>query len=199
MGRKAVLKKRKPITNKVKNWLSDLLIKIQYENLEDLTIDDLAKLAGISKSTVYEYFKSKEEILCAACETKVEVLVNELALLRDENISTNELYEKFVELFANGTSDISIGFLQSIKKYYPNAWVLIESFIESYLDLLKMQYTKGMSEGIYTKTSIELLINIDKIFVLQVVTNFSLFNDKTYTLSQLIREYLNLRLNGLLK
>jgi hypothetical protein len=62
-----------------------------------------------------------------------------------------------------------------------------------------MQYTKGMSEGIYTKTSIELLINIDKIFVLQVVTNFSLFNDKTYTLSQLIREYLNLRLNGLLK
>ena len=199
MGRKAVLKKRKPITNKVKNWLSDLLIKIQYENLEDLTIDDLAKLAGISKSTVYEYFKSKEEILSAACKTKVEVLVNELALLRGENISTNELYEKFVELFANGTSDISIGFLQSIKKYYPNAWVLIESFIESYLDLLKMQYTKGMSEGIYTKTSIELLINIDKIFVLQVVTNFSLFNDKTYTLSQLIREYLNLRLNGLLK
>lgn len=199
MGRKAVLKKRKPITNKVKNWLSDLLIKIQYENLEDLTIDDLAKLAGISKSTVYEYFKSKEEILSAACETKVEVLVNELALLRDETISTNELYEKFVELFANGTSDISIGFLQSIKKYYPNAWVLIESFIESYLDLLKMQYTKGMSEGIYTKTSIELLINIDKIFVLQVVTNFSLFNDKAYTLSQLIREYLNLRLNGLLK
>lgn len=199
MGRKAVLKKRKPITNKVKNWLSDLLIKIQYENLEELTIDDLAKLAGISKSTVYEYFKSKEEILSAACKTKVEVLVNELALLRGENISTNELYEKFVELFANGTSDISIGFLQSIKKYYPNAWILIESFIESYLDLLKMQYTKGMSEGIYTKTSIELLINIDKIFVLQVVTNFSLFNDKTYTLSQLIREYLNLRLNGLLK
>ncbi len=56
-----------------------------------------------------------------------------------------------------------------------------------------------MSEGIYTKTSIELLINIDKIFVLQVVTNFSLFNDQKYTLSQLIREYLNLRLNGLLK
>ena len=199
MGRKAVLKKRKPITKKVKSWLSDLLIKIQYENLEQLTIDDLAKLAGVSKSTVYEYFKSKEEILCAACEIKVEILVNELTLLRDKKITTNELYDKFVELFANGTSDISIGFLQSIKKHYPNAWLRIEGFIESYLNLLKMQYAKGMSEGIYTKTSIELLINIDKIFVLQVVTNFSLFNDQKYTLSQLIREYLNLRLNGLLK
>ena len=67
-----------------------------------------------------------------------------------------------------------------LKKYYPNAWLLIEGFIESYLNLLKMQYAKGMSEGIYTKPSIELLLNIDKIFVLQVVTNFSLFNDQKY-------------------
>lgn len=199
MGRKAVLKKRKPITKKVENWLSDLLVKIQYENLENLTIDDLARLAGKSKSTVYEYFKSKEEIIYAACGTRIEFLASELLLIDDNNHSTNEIYTALIELVANGTAGISIGFLQSIKQHYPSSWLLIDGFIESYLNLLKIQYEQGISEGVYTKTSIELMVNIDKLFVLQVVTNRSLFSDKKYELSQLIKDYLNLRLNGLLK
>ena len=63
MGRKSVSRKRKAITPKVKQWLSELLIRIQFEDLKQLTMDDIARLAGTSKSTIYEYFNSKEEII----------------------------------------------------------------------------------------------------------------------------------------
>ena len=58
---------------------------------------------------------------------------------------------------------------------------------------------KGIKEKVYNSVSIELLGNIDKLFVTQVVTNPSIFSDDKYTLSNLIRDYLNLRLMGLLK
>jgi hypothetical protein len=35
--------------------------------------------------------------------------------------------------------------------------------------------------------------------VMQVVTNPEIFNDKEYSISELITQYLNLRLTGLLK
>ena len=199
MGRKALTKNRKPITKKVEKWLEELLLELQNKDLEKLTIDDLAKLTRKSKSTIYIYFESKEEILVSACKTRLDTISNKIALTFQEDLDTIELYESLVQLFTEGTSGISIFFLQNIKQNYLSAWTLIEDFTDNFIELLKMQYKKGISEGIFNDVSVELTSQLDKLFVMQVVTNPDLFNDKTYTTSQLINDYLNLRLTGLLK
>jgi hypothetical protein len=56
-----------------------------------------------------------------------------------------------------------------------------------------------MAEGIYNPISIELLGFLDRLFVTQVVTNPAFFSDEQYTISNLVRDYLKLRLHGLLK
>ena len=76
---------------------------------------------------------------------------------------------------------------------------MVEEFTDSFVELLKDHYIKGIKEEVYNSVSIELLGNIDKLFVTQVVTNPSIFSDDKYTISNLIRDYLNLRLMGLLK
>jgi hypothetical protein len=199
MGRKPVSRKRKPVTNKVNLWLRDLLICLQQEDIEQLTIDDMARLAGKSKSTIYEYFESKEEILMVACQTWTQVLSESILKKSQQNLNTIKLYEHLVEIFAEGTADISISFLQSVKLHYPKAWSVIEGFTDAFVDLLKLQYKQGIAEGIYNPISVDLLGQIDKLFVTQVVTDPAFFTDKKYTLSNLIRDYLNLRLTGLLK
>lgn len=199
MGRKSLLKKRKNITSKTHSWLNDLLEGLQYENLEQLTMDDIACIAGKSKSTIYEYFNSKEEILQAACQTRTKVISDSLLNLRQQELDTVSLYEQLIEIFAVGTSGISLSFLQNIKQHYPKVWFVVEEFTDSFVELLKDHYKKGIKEEIYNSVSIELLGNIDKLFVTQVVTNPSIFNDEKYTISNLVRDYLNLRLTGLLK
>ena len=199
MGRKSLLKKRKNITSKTHSWLNDLLEGLQYENLEQLTMDDIACIAGKSKSTIYEYFNSKEEILQAACQTRTKVISDSLLNLRQQELDTVSLYEQLIEIFAVGTSGISLSFLQNIKHHYPKVWLVVEEFTDSFVELLKDHYKKGIKEEIYNSVSIELLGNIDKLFVTQVVTNPSIFSDEKYTISNLVRDYLNLRLTGLLK
>jgi AcrR family transcriptional regulator len=199
MGRKSLSKNRKQITSKAISWLSELLIGLQYENLAQLTMDDIAKIAGKSKSTIYQYFESKEEILQAACQTRTKVLAESILKISGQKLDTVKRYGQLIEIFAAGTADISLAFLQNIKQYYPAAWSVIDEFTDTFVALLKDHYQEGIAEGTYNSVSIELLGNIDKLFIIQVVTNPSIFSDEKYTVSELVRDYLNLRLMGLLK
>lgn len=199
MGRKSIDRSRKNITNKVNKWLEILLLNLQNKDIEKLTMDDFSILSKKSKSTIYSYFESKEEILLAACKTKVTALSNSVFNIIEQDLEPLELYELLVKTFAEGTSSISISFLQSIKKNYPTSWSIIEVFTDNYINLLREQYKKGIEKGIFNTISIDLLSQLDKIFVLQVVTNPTIFNDKEYSVSELITQYLNLRLTGLLK
>jgi AcrR family transcriptional regulator len=199
MGRKSVSKKRKPVTYKVTLWMRDLLTCLQQEDLEQITIDDMARLAGKSKSTIYEYFESKEDVLMVACQTWTRIVSERILKKSQQNLNTLKLYEELVEIFAEGNAKISLSFLQSLKQHYPKAWSVIEEFTDAFVDLLKMQYKQGIEEGVFNPLSVELLGQMDKIFVTQVVTDPAFFTDKEYTMSNLIRDYLTLRLTGLLK
>jgi hypothetical protein len=127
------------------------------------------------------------------------VISDSLLNLRQQDLDTVSLYAQLIELFAVGSSGISLSFLQDIKQHYPIVWLVVEEFTDSFVELLKDHYIKGIKEEVYNSVSIELLGNIDKLFVTQVVTNPSIFSDDKYTISNLIRDYLNLRLMGLLK
>jgi AcrR family transcriptional regulator len=199
MGRKSIDKSRKNINNKVNKWLEILLLNLQNKDIDELTMDDFAVLAKKSKSTIYSYFQSKEEILLAACKTKVDALSSSIFNIIEQDLETLELYELLVKTFAEGTSSISISFLQNVKKSYPASWSIIEVFTDNYINLLREQYKTGIEKGIFNSISIDLMSQLDKIFVLQVVTNPAIFNDKEYSISELITQYLNLRLTGLLK
>tara|TARA_B100000795_G_scaffold263054_1_gene241687 strand:- start:15820 stop:16428 length:609 start_codon:yes stop_codon:yes gene_type:complete len=199
MGRKSHVKPRKPITKKVNLWLEELLIQLQYKDLEKLTIDDLAELAEKSKSTIYQYFKSKEDVLLAVCQTRVDSLTEVILETLQQKPTTIQLYKRLLEILANGTAGISISFLQTIKKNYPKVWLVIEKFTDNFIEILKEQYKIGITEGVFNAISIDLMTHLDRIFIMEVVTNPKLFNDKEFTITNLISDYLNLRLVGLLK
>ena len=198
MGRKALERKRKVPSKKVNIWLAELLIVLQEKNLEKLTIDDIAILASKSKSTIYEYFESKEDVILAACQTRVSVL-SEL-ILKNEEFQGNsiEKYKYLVESFIDILTGISISFLHQIRHHYPSSWKLINELTDNFIDLLSEYYRSGMKEGLYQPVSIELLSHLDKYFVTTIVTDKALFSDTDYSLSELVKDYLNLRLTGLL-
>lgn len=199
MGRKSLTRKRKAVTHRTNKWLSKLLLGLQHEDLEALTIDDIARISGKSKSTIYEYFATKEDILFAACNTRTESLQAAIAQIGEQQLNTVGLYTQLIEIFAQGTADISIAFLQSIRQHYPEAWSVIDAFTTNFVELLKVLYEQGIATGIYNPVSVELLAHLDKLFITQVVTNPTIFSDEKFTLSSLVRDYLNLRLTGLLK
>jgi len=118
--------------------------------IKSVTMDDVAKHLGISKKTLYEYFKDKED------------LVRQVLLKEQENI--NAIFEGILEKKLNAIEELfevykiikemCQGFNPSmehdIRKYYPDIFTWIKDI--SRKRMFKATYdnlVKGKSEGLY--------------------------------------------------
>ncbi len=198
MGRKSIEKNRKEIDKKVDDWLRNLLPLLQNEPLQKLSINKLAKLMGKSKSTVYEYFTSKEEILLKTARLLIDDLKQLIfdPIIKQETKSVTESYTNFMSALCNTLSGISLSFLNDLKNHYPTVWAEVDLFIEDLLFHISEIYKKGIKQKEFRKYSVDLMLMMDRFFVSQVVTNASTLDNKL-TVDVLIKEYLELRLNGL--
>lgn len=71
------------------------------QGLEKGKIADIAKVAGIGKGTVYEYFKSKDEIFKAIEDMFINQSIEQLKVLSKSNKTPTEKLEQILEYSIN--------------------------------------------------------------------------------------------------
>lgn len=94
-----------------------------------MNMDELAARAGVSKRTLYRYFRSKEEIIEATIDrflAEMAVTVNHLA--EAEHDSEIFLQTVFDQLFKAGQFIINPFTLDDLRVHYPHLWNKIDSF-----------------------------------------------------------------------
>ena len=117
----------------------------QY-GIKNISMDELASSLGMSKRTIYENFKDKEDILRSL-----------ILKLGDER---NKIFKGFLE---KGLNDVEIfinvieiqkkmpvsnaKFLQDIYKYYPNTAMLMQKKIEKDNEFLREFLLTGIGQG----------------------------------------------------
>ncbi len=198
MGRKSKDRPRKPRTEKTEAWMWTLLPKVQDIDLDKLTMDELSAYIGKSKSTIYEYFQTKEEILLYLAQVVMEPLAEELFNSSNKGSSSKDEYIHVIEVLGRGLAGVSTHLLEQMKGNFPTVWMAIDNFIILVLDKISKIYKSGMNAGEFQKYNIDLLLALDRHFVSSIITHAS--DSIPYEqVNLLIEEYLNLRLGGLKK
>lgn len=82
----------------------------EKKGIEKTTMDDIAKQADYSKSTIYVYFKSKEDIYNAILKDYVDVLAKELGSFINDEGDFEDCYYQLCECL--------VGFQEKYPKYY---------------------------------------------------------------------------------
>lgn len=110
----------------------------ESKGVRETTMDDIAALADYSKSTIYVYFKSKEDIYNSIVGDYLDVLLGELELCIDANRSFEDSYYQLCDCLVN--------FCEQYPKYY--ASLLLE---EKATNSRKQGESsiKGMNQEIY--------------------------------------------------
>lgn len=198
MGRHAVDKKRNTERTKVKQWVIELLPKLQEVSLADLTIDELAALMKKSKSTIYQYFKSKEEIIAYTTQLRLESMAGFVQILREEPFRPKQQYQEFLLLLCEGARDIKPQLLHDLRLHYPTAWEMVAFFLNELIKEMKAFFKRGVELGYFRPVSTELLARMDQFFVFQVITDPEIAKDGS-SLDALVKDYLTVRLEGILK
>ncbi|MFD2564876.1 TetR/AcrR family transcriptional regulator [Aquimarina rubra] len=197
MGRKSIHRERKDKTKKVEQWTQALLPKLAQTELGELTIDDLALLMNKSKSTIYQYFVTKEEIFEYITQVRIDQLKTYKNEISGELSGLNYQYETLAKILAEGVKDISPFYLKQLQIHYPDAWNIIEDFLQGLLKDLKEFYILGIENNMFKTVSPELLIKLDEYFIMQLITDHTFFNNNRQTLESAIKEYMYIKFEGL--
>lgn len=164
-----------------------------------LTVDELAREAGISKRTLYRYYPSKEAII----EATLDAFTSEI-LADTDNLLLREsdpvvLLKSALELLADkGRFIINPASIYDLEKYYPHLWQKIDQFrvgrIKQVIGLLSAQdpflgLSSNISLPILTTimtASIQAILN--PTFILE---NYLTFEEAAGQLSELLIKMLS--------
>lgn len=135
---------------KVKHFLQEISKIFLQQGTRSTSMDDIARNLGISKKTLYQYFKDKNDLVLQVVSFQMEHTNYYFKdLMKKEGNAIDILLEVgqfLVNTFGRMHSSISY----DLKKYYPEASKLMEEHRQSHvLDNIEKNLLRGIDEGIY--------------------------------------------------
>ena len=130
--------------------LETALRMFRMYGIKSVTMFDISKETGVSKKTVYEHFKDKEDLVLEGMNF---VLNSHIEHFQDFRILSHNAIEEllkeqeYMELMGKTVNPVM---LYEIQKYHPAIWKQVESFkVSSVLHSITANLQRGIDEGIY--------------------------------------------------
>ena len=120
--------------------------------VKHVTMDDLATQLGISKKTIYQYFKDKDALVSSVVEFELAnhaLICNQSMKLADNAVHEIFLLMTVIQEMFNRMNPLA---LFEIEKYYPLAFEKIKNHKDDYIfSMISANLEKGIAEGLYRK------------------------------------------------
>lgn len=118
--------------------------------IKRVTMDEIAKELGISKKTIYQFYKEKDDLVLQLVEVEMkknETLFDEIAKKAKDPILEIMLISQMMSEMMHNINPI---FFLDLQKFYPEAFVKFQKFKEecAFKDLLR-NIKEGKKSGIY--------------------------------------------------
>ena len=198
MGRKSVEKERKELDAKQKKWLKKVLPYFYEHGVHKVTMDQISDHLGISKATIYNYFKSKEELIEAAVWLKLTDLSIMKEFLFNDELDFIERYYEGVKHFTTNLDGLTTEYLNELKVFFPSCWEPIQLFQKASVENLMQYYQIGIERGIFTEFNIALMAQQDRLFF-DLVTDAAFLAKHNLSLQLAFEEYFAIKFNGILE
>ncbi|MBK26846.1 MAG: hypothetical protein CME70_22785 [Halobacteriovorax sp.] len=179
-------------------WAMELWPYFKQHGLKGFNMNEVAKTLGKSKTTVYKYFQTREDILELILSKVLLDLSAFEEILLDKKQNYIERYEQAIEVLSVSLGGISTSFLLDLKRYHPKLWESINGFKLYSLGVLKSFYREGKRKKILGNTSVELLVTGDEIFLSALLEPEFLHKNKI-SLESGLRAYFENKMFGMLK
>ena len=168
-----------------KDILEAALVLFAEKDFHEVTVDEIAECVGLSKGTLYLYFKNKEDLFFSIIEEKTDELFHRL----QSAIQGNAPYLKRLEDLIRSY----LAFFEEHKHYFKIIH-MVKSFFD-YGDLLQRFVVEGQKQKIFRKMPPELITKALR-GLLNSFTFQCIFMEGEYSLVEETPRVLDLFLNG---
>ncbi|TWJ00941.1 TetR family transcriptional regulator [Mucilaginibacter frigoritolerans] len=163
--------------------------------IKSITMDDIARHLGMSKKTIYQFFKDKNELVIALVRKKLKEDEDQMADIISKSGNVIEEMINMMKCSEEIFSRINPIVIHDMQKYHPEAWRQFQNFKSGVLvHTLEELLNKGINQG-YIRPEIDVKI-IARMRVNQVefgfnTTIFPVAEFNTWTVQQQFNEHFN--------
>lgn len=132
-------------------------IKAFNEKGLKFTMDDVAKILGMSKKTIYTVFRDKESMFLAMVDYMFDsIKESEQQIVEDDALSTVEKIRRILGVIPESYRDVDFRQLYLLKDKYPVIYKQVEKRLET-AGRQRPASGAGMTEGVVRKVSIPIV------------------------------------------
>ena len=116
--------------------------------IRSVTMDDIARNLGMSKKTIYQFFKDKNELVMALTKKKLQEDEERMSEIISKSGNVIEEMINMMKCSEDIFSRINPIVIHDLQKYHQEAWGLFQSFkAEVLVNTLEELLAKGIKQG----------------------------------------------------
>jgi AcrR family transcriptional regulator len=163
--------------------------------IKSVTMDDIAKHLGISKKTIYHFFKDKNELVIALVKKKLKEDEEQMAEIISKSTDVIEEMINMMKCSEDIMSRINPIVIHDMQKYHPDAWKEFQNFKSEVLVCTMAQLLeKGIVQG-YIRPDIDVkVMSLMRVHQLELGFNpavFPIAEYNTWSVQQQFQEHFN--------
>ena len=162
-------------------------------------MDDIARMLGVSKKTIYTYIENKKELVVKVIENFISKEHAEVDVIRKDSDNAIDEMMRIAEYVLATMHKIKPSLTYDLKKYHPKAWQLIETRHFNHIrEVMESNINRGIKEGYYREE-----IEPDMCSRLYVGMAHTVFNPDTlmqqdYNIPHLYHHIITYHMNGIM-
>jgi len=166
--------------------------------IRTVTMDDISKDLGISKKTIYQYFKDKKELVNTI--TSIHLNLEKGRFEGTAQDSENSVHELIMvsQCLRESMKDMKMSLMNELQKFYPESWQMYEDFKKGVmLETITGVILRGQKEGLFRSEVDPHLIAVMRIEQVQSFIMRNLFPKENYSLYEVQMQLFDHFIHGL--
>lgn len=168
--------------NKILKGAEELFMRY---GIRSVSMDNIANHLGVSKKTIYQYFKDKDEVVLSVAKSHIKQDAEELEEIAKSAKNSVEELVKLSACLRENLRDMNPSLLFDLQKYHHTAW---EVWLDHKNHFIKSQIERslkqGKEEGYFRAEVNTEVMAVMRLETLQMAFDPSLFPKDKYVLTE---------------
>lgn len=174
----------------------DLFIRFGFKRI---TMDDIARELAISKKTIYQYFKDKNEIVCSVTLKYLGQEKCQIIELEGKSENVIEYLVKLNKQLRRHVGTINPVAMDDLRRYFPEGWQIYlqfkqDVFLKSIIKIL----SQGIAEGYFRPDIDPEVLAIMRMEQIQMAFDETLFPRNRFHFTEVQGQFLQHFMAGIL-
>lgn len=166
--------------NKEDQLIKDAIDVFLTYGIKSVTMDDVAKHLRISKKTIYQYVKDKEELVNRCVRWDCDSIEESIQTIQSKNLKAIDENLEISYVIVDELKNIHPSIFYDLEKYYPKAMAMMVEMRHDFIGgVMRQNLNKGIAEGVYRPE-----LNVEIMTQLWVMRLNVIFNPKLFPMDE---------------